>query len=190
LQFKYGGTFRNHLITKHPGAPTPLYSTDEKKSSDNEIWLNTALLKLDDDTDYESCSNHDEEKGKIATHDVTSFSRAGEPIGDGKQPIYDETHPLAPFHSEKAFNLTRWFIQSGTSRDWKNRFFVDRLSGDSFFLSSYTMMKEVDRMYNDIGWTSWNSGEVDLVESGNGAREERDEIGYAFFYRDIVVFAT
>jgi hypothetical protein len=65
---------------------------------------------LDDDSHYESCSNQDKEEGEIDTHDITSFPSAGEPIGDVKQPIYDEMHPWAPFHSEKDFNLARWFI--------------------------------------------------------------------------------
>jgi hypothetical protein len=45
-------------------------------------------------------------------------------------------------------------------------------------------------MENSLVWSSWNSGKVDFVESGDEAREEREEIGFAFFYCDSVACAA
>ncbi len=192
LQFRYRGAFRNHMRIKHLGLASTFHLTDEEESGDNEIRLETAFLRLDEDTDYESCSDHDEEVEveEVATHDVRSFPRAGEPIGDVEMQIYDEMRPWAPFNSEKDFILARWFIKSGTPKDRINEFFADGLGGDSSFTSSHTMMKVVDRMENGLGWSTWKSGEVDFVEVEDGSGEGRDEKGCAFFYRNIVACAA
>ncbi|KAI5845797.1 hypothetical protein DFP73DRAFT_593956 [Morchella snyderi] len=164
--FKYGTSYRNHLRTRHPAKP--LLRREERRLLDDGTQLLTGEGDdLADNSDLESPSDESvDEENEQQPSEVTTFPRAGEILGDVEHPLEDESNLWAPFESQQDFDLAKWFVESGVSREHINGYFDKGLARQEVsYDSAYKLFKKIDGLCDGLGSSSWMTGQVDFQTS-------------------------
>lgn len=201
--FKYGTSYRKHLRTRHPSKP--LLRREEGRLLDDERQpLEDEGESLADNSDLESLSDESvNEENEQQPSEVTTFPRAGEILGDVERPAEDESNRWAPFENQQDFDLAKWFVESGVSREHINGYFEKKLARQEVsYNSAYKLFMKIDGLTDGLGSGSWMTGQVDFQPPEDDMRpfgdssaaedesQRRSTTSTPFFYRDIVKAAA
>ena len=177
-RFCYSGPYDRHLAREHPSA----LQGPSAGSGQREVGPRAPGSDYEDPPEEIATSHRGSPKFDYEDVEVdlpaersnnlpleTTFKvypEAGRPIRDAPQIMEEATRPLEdpwyPFSNPLEFKHARWMIESSLAKSNIDRYFRDGLctSSSVAFTSGWTLYKQLDRMYPELGPDSWRTCEA------------------------------
>ena len=177
-RFHYSGAYDRHVAREHPSAlQWPSIGNrqhdagSETPGSDYEDLLNNSSpCQGNPEYNFETLGSLQPDLPTNGTPPPEStlevYPESGRPIRDAPEIAEEASRllqdPWYPFSNPHEFKQARWMIESSLSKSSVDRYFCDGrcTSSEVAFTSGWTLYKQLDRMYPELGPDSWKIHEA------------------------------